>query len=264
MLFEKVRQRRNGQPPYGPVFYQNQLEGALRSAKVVVPLLITMIKPRSIVDVGCGLGAWLRVFREQGIERTVGLDGSYIDPVSLEIPSECFIPVDLAKPFQITEKFDLALCLEVAEHLPKSSADGFICALVKLAPVIVFSAGIPLQGGTHHTNEQWPEYWEERFRHHNYQMLDLIRGLVWKNSQVAWWYRQNMFIYVSEDVISNNPAFRDAMERTNDLMLIHQSVLERHVALRAILKTLPTRILGATYRRIERVLGSVLSTTHLP
>ena len=243
---------------YGPAFYRAHSEGSLRSARVVVPLVLKMLEPRSVVDVGCGIGTWLSVFREYGVERIIGLDGPHIDPSLLKVPREFFIPVNLAEPFRVKEEFDLAVCLEVAEHLPRRSADGFVKSLVQLAPVIVFSAGIPLQGGTHHINEQWPAYWEDRFHEHNYRMLDPIRGQIWKNGRVDWWYRQNVVMCVREDVVASNPVFRETAAWPNDLVLIHQSVLERHLSLRAILTTLPKRVLGATYRRLERVISSLL------
>lgn len=61
------------------------------------------------------------------------------------IPKGCFRAADLSQPFQLAEFFDLAICLEVAEHLPKQSAPGFIQSLVRLAPVVLFSAAIQLQ-----------------------------------------------------------------------------------------------------------------------
>src|SRR2546425_6514631 len=106
---------RAGMEQYGPAFYREHSEGSLRSARVVVPLVLKMVAPRSIVDVGCGTGTWLSVFREYGVERILGLDGSHIDPSLLEVPRELFVPVDLAEPFRVKEEFDLAVCLEVAE-----------------------------------------------------------------------------------------------------------------------------------------------------
>lgn len=133
------------------------------SAQHVVPLVSSLIHPSSVVDVGCGSGAWLDVFRKHGASRILGLDGYNVDPAWLCIPQDCFRALDLSKPFQVAEVFDLAVCLEVAEHLPKDAAPGFIQSLARLAPGVLFSAAVPLQGGTHHVNEQWPGYWQDLF-----------------------------------------------------------------------------------------------------
>jgi hypothetical protein len=128
-------------------------------------------------------------------------------PTWLCIPQGCFRAVDLSRPFQLAEFFDLAVCLEVAEHLPKQSARGLISSLVRLAPVVLFSAAVPLQGGTHHVNEQWPAYWQDLFEQHGYRMLDLIRKEIWSKPEVQFWYRQNIFLFMREDLVAARPGF---------------------------------------------------------
>jgi 2-polyprenyl-3-methyl-5-hydroxy-6-metoxy-1,4-benzoquinol methylase len=71
--------------PYDNKFFDGQREFALRSARIVVPVLLKIIKPASVVDVGCGHGAWLRAFQENGVKVIKGLDGSYIDQSQLLI-----------------------------------------------------------------------------------------------------------------------------------------------------------------------------------
>jgi SAM-dependent methyltransferase len=213
------------------------------------------VQPRSVVDVGCGTGAWLSEFRQNGAERILGLDGDNIDPSWLVIPKECFRSVDLSKPFDGLGQFDLAVCLEVAEHLPKQSAEGLVRRLVALAPLVLFSAGVPFQGGVHHVNEQWPEYWKDFFKQNGFQALDVIRKQVWKNPEVAYWYRQNMFLFVREDLIPGNPAFLDATRDADDLMLVHSAILHYQLGVRSILKQLPRSIWDAGLRRLKGILG---------
>jgi hypothetical protein len=219
------------------------------SAQHVVPLVSSLIHPSSVVDVGCGSGAWLDVFREHGADRILGLDGHNIDPAWLCIPKACFRAVDLSQPFQLAEFFDLAVCLEVAEHLPKQSAWGFIRSLVRLAPVILFSAAVPLQGGTHHINEQWPAYWQDLFAKHGYRMLDLIRKEIWSKPEVQFWYRQNILLFVREDLVAARPGFQEAAAFAGDLILIHREILERQFSLRALLRHLP----GSAFRAARQV-----------
>src|ERR1700730_3858057 len=154
--------------PYNSVFFAEQRSGSLRSAKVVVPIVTQLIRPKTVVDVGCGCGTWLSVFKDQGTSRILGLDGDYVDTSSLLIPRDCFRAVDLNRPVDLDEKFDLTVCLEVAEHLPKASAEPLIRSLCHLAPVVLFSAAVPMQAGTHHVNEQWPDYWKALFAIYGY------------------------------------------------------------------------------------------------
>ena len=103
-------------------YYKDQAPVSLASARIVVPCVIDFVRPTSVVDVGCGVGAWLSVFQEYGVRRIVGLDGAYVDRSLLMIPHDACFNVDLRSPFCLDETFDLALSLEVAEHLPPRSA----------------------------------------------------------------------------------------------------------------------------------------------
>src|SRR5437879_5333008 len=146
---------------YSQDFYDEIELGSLQSAAVVVPRLMNLVRPQSVVDVGCGRGAWLTAFQKLGVSKILGIDGPHVDKTRLLIPSECFRSVDLSQPFELPGRHDLVLCLEVAEHLPGSMANSLVKTLTKASSVIVFSAAIPGQGGTGHVNEQWPEYWCE-------------------------------------------------------------------------------------------------------
>src|SRR5438067_13185059 len=96
--------------------------GAVQSARRIVPLVIELVRPRSVVDICCGTGGWLSVLIDHGVDDVVGVDGAYVDPARLLIPTERFIAHDLEKPLELSRRFELALSLEVAEHLPASSA----------------------------------------------------------------------------------------------------------------------------------------------
>jgi SAM-dependent methyltransferase len=171
---------------------------SLRSARRVVPRVMDLVRPARVVDVGCGRGGWLRVFLEHRVAEVLGVDGDWVDPAGLHIPGESFQHWDLRQPLEITGTFDLAVSLEVAEHLPAASADGFVDALTSLAPVVLFSAAIPHQGGVGHVNEQWPEYWAERFARRGFAAVDVLRREIWDDPDVAWWYAQNLLLFSRE------------------------------------------------------------------
>lgn len=189
------------------------------AAKTIVPLVIELTQPTSVVDIGCGNGEFLSLFREHGVSEVLGVDGDYVDKDLLFIPQEHFKELDISLPFTLDKGYDLALCLEVAEHLAPECASGFIDSLTRLAPVILFSAAIPFQGGTYHVNEQWLEYWAQLFREKGYVPVDALRKKIWSDHQIEFWYRQNMLFFCSEQAIASNQALAQELAMTNPLML---------------------------------------------
>ncbi len=209
--------------PYTKDFFADLRAGSMRSAEEIVPLILEVVPARSVVDVGCGEGAWLAAFTKNGVLDVLGVDGDYVDRDTLQISRERFQTADLSKPLEIGRTFDLAVSLEVAEHLPPECAASFVESLTRLAPVVLFSAAIPFQGGTQHLNEQWPDKWAELFRKHGYLMVDCIRKRVWQNNAVEWWYAQNALIFARSSHLENNALLRAEFEKTNpgQIRLVH-------------------------------------------
>jgi SAM-dependent methyltransferase len=195
---------------YSNAFYDDLEAGSLRSASEIVPLIVDWLQPRSVIDFGCGTGAWLSVFKRYGIQKILGLDGDYVDRKRLLIPADCFQPCDLTVPEKHVNNFDLVISLEVAEHFSEEYADDFILQLTGLAPVVIFSAAIPFQGGENHVNEQWPEYWSMKFEALDFVAIDCIRHRIWDNANVEWWYAQNMMLYVSKGQLARYPRLKNA------------------------------------------------------
>jgi SAM-dependent methyltransferase len=208
---------------YSSSFYEQLRSGATRSAEVIVPLLQQFLAVGNVVDVGCGDGSWLAAFRKLGVDDVLGIDGAHVRTGVLQIPQESFRVVDLTKPFEVGRAFDLAISLEVAEHLPPECAEVFVDCLVRLAPCVLFSAAIPFQGGTHHVNEQWQDMWAELFKTRSYLPIDCIRNRVWENENVEWWYAQNTLLFVRSDLLQTSESLRAEFERGNhdQLRLVH-------------------------------------------
>lgn len=181
--------------PYDDSFYLRQRDISYRSADCIVPLILSMVPARSVIDVGCGVGTWAAKFIECGVPKVLGIDGDYVNRTLLRIPPECFQAHDLARPIRLGLTFDLAICMEVAEHLPAGRAEGFVADLMQLAPRVVFSAAIPGQGGTNHINEQFLNYWVSEFAKQDCVMLDVIRPRIWNEDQTDWVYRQNAVLF---------------------------------------------------------------------
>ena len=234
---------------YDKPFFDKRSAGADSSARALIPLVLDLVGPSSVVDVGCARGEWLSVFRELGVGDFLGVDGTHVDLDSLVIPKDRFVQHDLSTGTVPVERtFDLAMSLEVAEHLPPESADRFVASLAGLAPIVLFSAAIPFQGGTMHVNEQWPTYWVERFAKHDFQAIDAIRRRCWTNQEIATWYRQNTLVYVRSDVLEHNAKLQAEHARTEPTRL---NVILPEVYLREA--DPPTRKLWRRLRR--RLLG---------
>jgi SAM-dependent methyltransferase len=174
------------------------------AAREIMPYLIKMFSPRTMLDVGCGIGTWMVVAKELGIQEVLGIDGSYVDRDILKINSREFLEQDLRHEFNLGRKFDIALCLEVAEHLPASSAGGLIKSLSNHSDIIVFSAAIPDQGGQNHLNEQWPAYWANLFQKQGFECRDIFRNIFWDNEKIEFWYRQNILLFTKNSSLNFN------------------------------------------------------------
>jgi SAM-dependent methyltransferase len=191
-------------PCYSPEYFGNIGVQSRNSASVVAPLMMRLLQPRSVVDVGCGTAAWAAAFKAAGVREVLGIDGEYCTTANLEIAKTEFQAADLTKPIQPSRRYDLAICLEVAEHLDAQYAPQLIDSLVKLAPAVLFSAAIPFQGGEHHVNEQWPSYWVNLFTERGYAAIDAFRQPLWMNKEVAWWYAQNMLLFVDREGVNGS------------------------------------------------------------
>lgn len=180
---------------YDNAFYDQITEGSLRSARKVVPKIKEIFSIESVIDFGCGTGAWLSVFKENGSDRIFGIDGDYVDRNRLLISQTEFKAIDFSQDYFIDVKCDLAVSLEVAEHLPRSDADRLIECICHAADNIVFSAAVPGQNGVGHVNEQWPSYWIPKFEAYGFTCSTNFRFEFWHDEDIENWYRQNILLF---------------------------------------------------------------------
>lgn len=196
-----------------------EAEHNTRAASFVVPELIKLYSPKSIADVGCGLGTWLKVFQEGGVKDITGFDGAHLDLNKIVISKEQIKITDLEKEIVAERQFDLVISLEVAEHISEKNAATFVKSLCNLGQTIVFSAAIPNQGGQNHINEQWPEYWQALFAKHGYTMHDSLRTKFWNEDKIDYWYRQNMVLVTGP----KSPFYKP--ENSPVMRLVHPELL---------------------------------------
>lgn len=196
---------RAAEKAYSKRFFEHIRATSFNSAVAAAPKILEIYPARSIIDVGCGIGAWLKAFSDLGVARIAGLDGDYVDRSQLMIPPDCFANCNLDEPIDVADvyrrfgnhvRFDLALSLEVGEHLPPARAISLVSDLCALSDVVLFGAAIPFQGWQRvHVNEQWQSYWADKFFRNGYDAFDALRPLIWSSPEIAYFYKQNAIFY---------------------------------------------------------------------
>nr|MCU0625906.1 hypothetical protein [Gemmatimonadaceae bacterium] len=173
--------------PYDSRFFAGHADGSSRSAAVILADILPRVQARTVATA-----------ESLGATTLVGYDGDWVRPAELRSRTIDFRAVDLSKPLTIDRRYDLAMSLEVAEHLPASRAASFVADLCAASDVVLFSAAAPMQGGTAHINEAWQSTWVSHFAAHGYRALDVVRPRVWDDERVELWYRQNCLVFVNE------------------------------------------------------------------
>jgi len=239
---------------YDDEFFDEIDEPVRASAGVIASLIVEMLHPTSILDVGCGRGTWLRAFLDLGVVDIVGVDGPHVAERDLEIPAERFVSRDLRTPFDLGRTFDLVISLEVGEHLPRDVASTFVSSLTQHGDAVLFSAAIPFQGGAGHVNERWQSQWAADFARHGFVPVDAIRWTVWSDPSVAFYYAQNMLLYVRAGSALDRPSTPETTGRGLDVVHPDQYIRERTrrkpvapPSLRHVLRELP----GACRRAVS-------------
>lgn len=152
--------------------------------------IVRLVKPRTILDVGCGTGRTTVYLTEHGFE-TLGIEGSAIAIRRSERP-DLIRRHDLRVALDLKRLFDLVWCFEVAEHIHPKFVNTFVDTLVRHSKVVALSAAPPGQGGEGHFNEQPQSYWEAKFADRGYAL-----HTEWTTSmqQVAEFYSKNMMVF---------------------------------------------------------------------
>lgn len=172
----------------------------LRVVKSLIPF-------DSVVDFGCGIGGWLVAAKRLGASKVLGIEGDWIRTTQTLLSPDEITVADLAKErISYNRAFDLAVSVEVAEHLPPESADRFCDNLVYAANFLVFSAAVPGQGGIDHLNEQKPQYWVDRFWQRGFVPLEIIRPAIMNEPRMYWWLKANLMVFVNYDLLHTYPA----------------------------------------------------------
>ena len=222
-------------PKYDRNFYINRHEKTQTAANDVLSILFRAMEIRSVIDIGCGVGTWLNSAEKLGARTILGIEGHWLEK-DFAVVDKTFIKTqDLENKIQIESKFDLAITLEVVEHLSEMRADSFIDDLCALSDLVLFSAAIPNQGGSHHINEQWQSYWAQRFKQRGYRVYDIVRWKIWSRSDIATWYRQNIIVYCRVDSAADKAmqSVSPPCADVHQLDVVHPELFARRVRTRS-------------------------------
>lgn len=210
-------------------FYDEELHTPL-SAQEIVREIQGLFNIDSVADFGCGKGQFLAAFKQSGVKSLHGYDGHWAREAFAQTlsPGE-FTAVNFEDISTFTPpRTDLALSLEVAEHIGEANADEFVALLCRASDIVVFSAALPRQGGQHHVNEQPLTYWIEKFAEQGYQGFDALRSRLWQNENIEVWYRQNIFVFVKNERVTNELATK--LQPTSfPLDIVHPEFYEQRI-----------------------------------
>lgn len=149
-----------------------------------------MLRPQSVLDIGCGPGHFVESMRDIGID-CIGID------IDERIGSKPY----LFRQDILSTKFtaNVAICLEVFEHIEEVHADNLVNKVSGMFDdTLIFTAAQPGQGGVGHINCQYPEYWNDRFIRaglvRNMFMEEQLRLYCVQGRYMGWFYN-NLLVF---------------------------------------------------------------------
>jgi hypothetical protein len=209
------------------------------SAALVLDCLIQYFeKVQTVMDLGCGMGAWSKAMFERGFEEITLVDHPSLPRNKLLIHAkERFNAVDLDVSLPGPGNFDMIMCIEVLEHFKEKRALeilDFICCSTSL---VLFSAAIPGQFGEGHINCQRHGYWHAQFERRGFAFYDGFKPNLLSNDSINYWIRQNLFIYFKPSQAWRFTGLSNTT--TSEFELVHQSILNRKMGIKEYLKMAP-------------------------
>ncbi|RJF78767.1 methyltransferase domain-containing protein [Rhodopseudomonas palustris] len=178
----------------------------IQNARRCLSIVSDQIPFKSVIDFGCGIGAWLHAATDLGAEKVIGIEGDYIRNADTVVPQSLIETRDLAT-FETdwNKKFDVAMTIEVAEHLPEAAANGFVRMLTSASDVVIFSAARLNQTGLGHINEQPLGYWISKFDLLRYVPLEIFRPHLANVEGMYPWLRMNLIMLVQSKKLEELP-----------------------------------------------------------
>lgn len=237
---------------YKNKYYQRHRDLTLSSAKKIIQLFPNTFNPKSVLDIGCGTGEWMSLFKTKYPScNLVGIDGHWIKSDDLICKDIDLFNLDLSSDLTskvFEKKYDLIICLETITDLSEQCGDNLIEKICKSSDICLFSSGTPVQTHTPHKNRQWQSYWRSLFEKNGFKVLDVIRPAIWNDNDVGAWYRQNCFLFVEKSWLKNNLEWEDICSHQKfPLDIVHPELLPpliQNMKLKKWLKIFPKVIIN--------------------
>ncbi|MEZ9898250.1 methyltransferase domain-containing protein [Vibrio breoganii] len=193
---------------YNDDFFRYINKGSELAAEAIIPIIKKHFVVDSVLDVGCGSGTWLKVWKEHNIEDVYGIDGNSLKDKEILVPRKNLLSMNLCSSFNLDRRFTVTQCLEVAEHIPQKYSLLLVESICKHSDIVIFSAAPPGQGGENHVNEQCYDYWRNIFKMNGFDAYDIIRPKISGLKSIPPWYKYNLLIYIRDT--SNYASLLDA------------------------------------------------------
>lgn len=213
-------------PNYSHKYFDKHKMAARKSARHVVPFVMSVIRPISIADIGCGSGQWTKEFISNGVKRAYAFDAFASPCWGVADNSVDFQKIDLEDCVADFPDVELVCWLEVAEHLSKSSCNRILSYIVERTDAILFSCAVPGQGGTGHISERRLSDWVSDFKEFGFCCQDILRPRFWNDENISWWYRQNAVIFAKENSVASNAIRSFRLPTFRGMDLIHPDLFE--------------------------------------
>ncbi|MDD5193712.1 MAG: class I SAM-dependent methyltransferase, partial [Candidatus Nanoarchaeia archaeon] len=185
---------------YSQDFFQENIDVSVEGARKCVNIIYEELKPKKVIDFGCGPGIFIKEFEKKGVE-VLGVDGSPAAKEKAVIDKDKIMIKDLREDVTIKGRFDLTICFEVAEHIDNRFSETLVKNVTKNSDKILFTAAKKGQGGTDHINEQDNEFWIELFNKQGFKFEeDITKRLKQKmiEEKVLWWIPENLMYFEKE------------------------------------------------------------------
>jgi len=178
---------------YDDYFYEQHMDTKTRSAVSIANVIVDTINPCSVFDIGCGNGIFISELNKRGID-VLGCDSSKA-AIRTSCKNVTIFAADVTNPIMLNRKYDLVMCVEVAEHIHKKYSDQLIANCINNGERILFTSAPPGQGGIGHINEQPYEFWITKFNKFGFvhdEKMTLCLKEKMRSKKVIWWITENI------------------------------------------------------------------------
>lgn len=201
----------------------------------VAPLFSEVI---TVLDLGCGMGAWSAVVESDESKSVQLVDHPSVPKSNLLVKNkDNFLGIDLDKELPPSARWDLIICIEVLEHFSTKRALELKDFIISCTDLVLFSAAIPGQGGVGHINCQRHSYWHHQFKQAGFKYYDGFKSAIVHDESIPFWIRQNLFIYYTakyDFIFADKPNYTPA-----NFELIHAGMLRNEIGLKSWLNMGP-------------------------